>query len=66
MAATTIDCSNLLKGLPAGAWVAISESANRVIAYGGELQPVIDRARERGEDSPLIVRVPEQAITLFF
>ena len=55
----------LVKGLPAGAWVAISERTNEVIAYAAELQTAIDKAREGGENDPLIVRVPDQAVTLF-
>lgn len=65
MAAATIDYPELLKDLPAGAWVAISENLNEVIAYAAEIQTVIERAHELGEDDPLIVRVPEQAVTLF-
>jgi hypothetical protein len=65
MAATTIDYSSLVKGLPAGAWVAISERTNEVIAYAAEIQTVIDKAREHGENDPLVVRVPDQAVTLF-
>ena len=65
MAAATIDYSALVKGLPAGAWVAISERTNRVIAYAAEIQTVVDRAHESGESDPLIVRVPDQAVTLF-
>ena len=64
-AAAAISYIALLKGLPAGAWVAISEDASRVIAYGAELQAVIDRARAEGEQDPVILRVPEQAVTLF-
>jgi hypothetical protein len=64
-AAPAINYIALLKGLPAGAWVAISGDASRVIAYGAELQAVIDRARAEGEQDPVILRVPEQAVTLF-
>lgn len=65
MATALIDYSALLKGLPAGAWVAISEEKNAVTAYGAELQAVIDKAHEQGEPDPLILRVPELAVTLF-
>ena len=65
MATAMIDYSTLLKGLPPGAWVAISEEKNEVIAYAAELQAVIEQAHERGENDPLILRVPEQAVTLF-
>jgi hypothetical protein len=65
MAAASIDYSALVKGLPPGAWVAISERSNKVLAYSADIQTVIDRAREQGENVPLIVKVPEQTVTLF-
>jgi hypothetical protein len=65
MATAAIDFPKLLKGLPEGAWVAISERAREVIAYSADLQTAINAARERGESEPLIVRVPEQPNVLF-
>jgi hypothetical protein len=65
MALATIDYMGLLKDIPAGAWVAISEQTQEVIAYAADLQSVIDSARERGVDEPLVVRVPEQSGALF-
>jgi len=65
MAAATIDYSSLFKGLPPGAWVAISEDNSRVVAYAADLQTVIEMARQKGEDHPLVLRVPEQAGMLF-
>jgi hypothetical protein len=64
MSTSAVDYSALLKGIPAGAWVAISEKRNEVIAYAAEIQTVIDKAHEQGETDPLVVRVPEQAISL--
>jgi len=64
-AAPTINYSDLLRNLPAGAWVAISERLNKVVAYGAEVRAVLDDARAQGEHDPLIVRVPEQAGMLF-
>lgn len=66
MAAHAIDYSALIKELPAGAWVAISERKNEVVAYGAELQSVLEAARNRGEHDPLVVRVPEQSSVMFF
>ena len=65
MATATIDYSALLKGLPPGAWVAISEEKNEVIAYAADLQTVIEKAEQAGELDPLITRVPEQSSVLF-
>ena len=65
MATCAMDFSELLKGIPEGAWVAISERAHRVVAYSADLPSVVAGAHDAGEDNPLIVRVPEQASTLF-
>lgn len=65
MATSAIDLSEMLKGIPEGAWVAISEHEHRVIAYAAEIATVMRIAREEGENEPLIVRVPEQSSVLF-
>lgn len=59
--ATTIDFASLLKGLPPGAWVAISERTKAVVAYAAGLRTALETAREKGEHDPLIVRVPDLA-----
>jgi hypothetical protein len=64
MASATLDYSALLKDLPPGAWVAISEEKNAVIAYDAEIRSVVAKAKEHGEDLPLIVRVPSQPVCL--
>lgn len=66
MATASIDLSALLRGLPEGAWVAISEETEEVIAYAADLQTVLDAAAQRGISDPLVVRVPEKAGMLFF
>ena len=65
MATAVVDLSGLLKGIPAGAWVAISEGQNRVVAYGADAQTVVNQAKQEGEGHPLIVRVPEQSALMF-
>jgi hypothetical protein len=65
MATTVADLPDLLKGIPAGAWVAISESQNKVLAYGADLQAAHDEALQKGEQMPLMVRVPEQNLAMF-
>lgn len=64
-AVSTIDYAALLQGLPPGAWVAISERTQRVIAYAAELSDALESARQQGESDPLVVRVPERAAILF-
>jgi hypothetical protein len=59
-----LDLTELLKGIPRGAWVAISSQHERVVAFGSELHVVLDEAKAKGEKDPLIARVPESAAAL--
>ena len=65
MAAGALQVSEMLKGLPVGVWVAISEQRQEVIAYAADLAAVLESATQNGEKEPLIVRVPESAGMLF-
>jgi hypothetical protein len=65
MATATVDLSDILKGVPSGAWVAISEMQHRVVAYGVDPQAVLKESRKEGEEYPLIVRVPDQNSAMF-
>jgi hypothetical protein len=65
MADAIADLENLLKDIPTGAWVAISERQHIVVAYGPDAQKVLSDAHEKGEGHPLIVRVPEHAAAMF-
>ena len=65
MATATYELSELLKGIPEGAWVAISENQHRVLAYGVDPQAVLNESRNKGEDHPLIVRIPDQAVAMY-
>lgn len=53
------DVSKLLADVPKGAWVALSQDEEHVIAYAAELQEVLQKAKEAGEADPVITRVPE-------
>ncbi len=64
MATATLDFGPLLKDLPPGAWVAVSEEQRKVVAFAAELQAVLELSRERGEQNPLVLKVPEHASTL--
>jgi hypothetical protein len=66
MATAAIDFSALLKDVPRGAWVAISEDRVRLLAYGAEMREVLASARSQGEDNPVIYKVPEQNTGMFF
>jgi hypothetical protein len=54
----------ILNGIPAGAWVAISEKQQKAIAFGADAISVLKEARRNGERLPLMVRVPEVALAL--
>jgi hypothetical protein len=61
------DISKLLEDIPRGAWVALSNDEERVVAYAAELQEALDKAREAGESDPVVTRVPQHpayALTL--
>jgi uncharacterized lipoprotein YddW (UPF0748 family) len=58
------DISKLLTGIPKGAWVALSNDEERVVAYAAELQDALQKAREAGENNPVVLRIPEDGATL--
>ncbi len=49
----------LLADIPKGAWVALSHDDERVLAYGAELQEVLQKAKASGEKDPVVIRVPQ-------
>ena len=51
--------SKLLADIPKGAWVAISQDEERLVAYGADLSDVLKKANEAGEQDPIVTRVPE-------
>jgi hypothetical protein len=65
MSTTMIDLTQLLKGIPSGAWVAISENQHIVLSYGIDPQAVLNEAQSKGEAHPLMVRVPDQNSAMF-
>ncbi len=66
MATAVVDLQSLLEGIPSGAWVAISEEKNLVLAYGPDAQEVLRKAKEKNERQPLLVRVPDRPSSMFF
>jgi hypothetical protein len=66
MATAVLDLAGLLEGIPCGAWVAISERSNTVLAYGPDAQEVLREAKEQAESHPLLVRVPDRQSSMFF
>jgi hypothetical protein len=64
MATSVADLFALLDGIPAGAWVAISVEQHKVLAYGADSEALLQKAREKGEEHPLMMRVPELNIAM--
>ena len=59
------DFSKTLAGIPRGSWVAISHDEERVVSYDPQLEEAIRKAREAGENDPIVNRVPDSPSTLF-
>ena len=59
MTGLKINFDVLFKGIPKGAWVAVSEDQERVIEFGFEMREVLAKARASGEPNPIMIRVPE-------
>ena len=55
----TKDISSLLATVPRGAWVALSNDEERVVAYAAELPDAVKLAHEKGEADPVVIRVPD-------
>ena len=66
MATILADLADLLKEVPSGAWVAISEREHKVLAFGADAQAVYSEALQMDENTPLMVRVPEPEAAMFF
>lgn len=58
------DLSKVLAGIPKGSWVAISHDEERVLAYASDLEEAIQKAKEAGEENPIVIRVPETEVAL--
>lgn len=53
------DLAKLLADIPRGSWVAISHDEERVVAYAAFLDEALKKAKEAGEENPVVIRVPE-------
>jgi hypothetical protein len=54
----------LLSGIPAGMWVAISQDQTRVAGKGLTIDDALAEARRNGEEKPFVIRVPENGTAL--
>ena len=55
---TPIDLTQVLKDAPAGQWIALSKDESRIVATGDTVEEAIRAARENGEESPILMKVP--------
>jgi hypothetical protein len=54
-----IDFARLLRDIPSGDWVALSEDGQAVVACGPDRCAVLQQAQDRGERNPIILWVGE-------
>lgn len=40
-------------------WIALKSDSTKVIAYGSNPKKVIEEAREKGENNPVLTKVPK-------
>lgn len=55
---TPIDLTAVLKDAPVGEWIALSHGQERIVATGKTLAEAVNAANERGEDRPILMKVP--------
>jgi hypothetical protein len=60
------DLTQLLTGIPKGAWVALSQEQDRVVAFDADIEEAMKKAKASGEKNPIILRVPETESVLLF
>lgn len=56
--------AELTKGVPRGSWVAVSSDKSHVVTHGEDMRAVIREAKSKGEDQPIVFRVPKSSATL--
>jgi hypothetical protein len=52
------DLSAILRDAPPGAWVALSHDKTRIVATGDSMQATTLLAQSRGENDPVLVKMP--------
>lgn len=59
------DLSAILKDAPLGAWVALSHDKTRIVATGDSIRATTVLAHSRGEDDPILFKMPlaEEGLT---
>lgn len=52
------DLSAILRDAPPGAWVALSHDKTQIVATGDSMRATAVLARSRGEDDPVLFKMP--------
>jgi hypothetical protein len=52
------DMAKIFEGIPSGSWVMLSRDEERVLAHSPDFDAALRIAGEKGEDDPVITRVP--------
>ena len=55
---TTTDFTTILKDAPVGQWIALSSAEDRIVATAVSLSDAMELARQRGEEQPVMMKVP--------
>lgn len=58
-----LDLAAILRDVPRGAWVAISQDG-RLIVFDADIRKVFEEAKAKGEPDPIVTRVPESSTAL--
>ncbi len=56
------DFTTVLKDAPVGEWIALSNAEDRIVATAISLEDAIVLAKERGEESPVMMKVPPHGL----
>ena len=54
-----IDFARLLRDIPSGDWVALSEDGQAVVASGPDRWAVLQQAQDRGERNPIVLWITD-------
>jgi len=54
----------LLKGLPPGTWVAVSEDQERIVGTGATIEEALRQADQKAEKNPFIIGIPDDRSAL--
>jgi hypothetical protein len=56
-----IDLTHLIKGY-AGRWVGLKDDEQTVVASGSTVKEVMEQAKDKGYEKPILFRVPTQVM----